>query len=239
MTCGTGSSASGRPVLLIPTGTEDILPPPGPNPYTARGITEPVVLFAGNVYLRKHQAEVNLIWQDRLNRLGRSLRARGIRLVAMGSGEIDRLDPGAVTHVGQIDARDAWDWQRHAGAGVVLAHGEVQDNESSKVYYYLRTALPVVCERPVPNAKLIEQMGCGRLVDLDDMEAMAAACADLIAHPPEARGLPERMVREHSWTGAPPSTTRSWRRPWRNAQPAGAAAGRGARRDGSANGGAR
>ncbi len=37
-----------------------------------------------------------------------------------------------------------WDWQHHARAGIVFAQGPVQDNESSKIYYYLRTGLPVI-----------------------------------------------------------------------------------------------
>jgi hypothetical protein len=187
------------PLLMVPTGVDAVLPPLGLNPYLARGIAEPVVLFAGHVYDRDKQGEVNAIWQDRLNRLGSALKPHGLRLVAMGSGLVDRLDPELVLHVGQIDAAEFWDWQRHASVGVVVAHGAVQDNESSKIYYYLRTALPIVCERPVPNAWLIEQMGCGRLVDLDDMEGMAQAAADLVRKPPDTTGLPERMARDFSW----------------------------------------
>ncbi|MEO7117395.1 MAG: hypothetical protein ABIZ34_00325, partial [Candidatus Limnocylindrales bacterium] len=139
------------PIVLVPTGVDADIPPLGPNPYAAAGITRPVVLFAGNLYANDRQGEVNLVWQDRLNRLGRALRTRGLELVAMGTGDIDRLDPSAVTHVGEVDYRDFWQWQRHAAVGVVLAHGPVQDNESSKIYYELRAGLPVICERPVPN----------------------------------------------------------------------------------------
>ena len=61
--------------------------------------------------------------------------------------------------LGKVAAEAVWDGQRAARAGVVLAQGPAQDNESSKIYYYLRTGLPVVCERPVPNAWLIEETG--------------------------------------------------------------------------------
>ena len=165
------------------------IPPPGPNPYPSVGVEQPVVLYAGNLYLKQHQSEVNAIWQDRLNRLGRSLRRRGLRLVVMGRGETDLLDPRAVLHVGVVESRALWDWQRHASVGVVLAQGPVQDNESSKMYYYLRTGLPVVCERPVPNAWLLEETRHGALVEYDDVEALAEAASSFVGRSPRADGV--------------------------------------------------
>jgi glycosyltransferase involved in cell wall biosynthesis len=187
------------PVLLVPTGVDAEIPPAGADPYRARGIEGPVALFAGNIYRLRTQPEVNRLWQDRLNRLGHALRRRGVRLVAMGPGATDLLDPAAVLHVGALHADAVWDWQRHARVGLVLAQGPVQDNESSKIYYYLRTGLPVVCERPVPNAGLIAETGHGALTPYDDVEAMAEAAAALAARPPATDGLPARIVAHHSW----------------------------------------
>ncbi len=81
--------------------------------------------------------------------------------------------------LGPVPDNEVWDWQRHAVAGVVLAHGEVQDNESSKIYYYLRTELPTITEAPVPNRWLIEETGLGAVVPLDDVDAMADAAASV------------------------------------------------------------
>lgn len=187
------------PVLLVPTGVDAEIPAPGPDPARALGIDEPVVLFTGHLYSLNTQPEINRLWQERLNRLGRALRRRGLRLVAMGPGVTDLLDRDAVTHLGAVAADAVWDWQRCARAGVVLAQGLVQDNESSKIYYYLRTGLPVVCERPVPNAWLIEHSGHGVLTPYDDAEAMAAAAAALAAAPPDGRGVIDWMIAEHSW----------------------------------------
>lgn len=187
------------PVLLVPTGVDAEIPQPRSNPARARGIDEPVVLFAGHLYATKAQPEVNRLWQDRLNRLGHLLRRRGLRLVAMGPGSTDLPDPEAVLHVGAVEADAVWDWQRCARVGVVLAQGPAQDNESSKIYYYLRTGLPVVCERPVPNAWLVEKTGHGVLTAYDDVEAMAEAAAALVASPPAGNGLVEWMVEQHSW----------------------------------------
>jgi glycosyltransferase involved in cell wall biosynthesis len=187
------------PLLRVPTGVEAEIPPRGDDPYRRLGINEPIAIFAGNIYSRETQPEVNILWQDRLNRIGRLLRRRGVRLVAMGTGDPTRLDPDAVLHVGVVDAHAFWDWQRHARVGLVLAQGEVQDNESSKIYYYLRTGLPVVCDRPVPNAGLIEETGLGTIVDYGDDEAMAAAACRLVARPPVVDDAIERIVRDHSW----------------------------------------
>ena len=187
------------PLVQVPTGVDAELPPPGPSPYPAIGVDGPVALFAGNLYSLHQQPEINRLWQDRLNRLGRALDRAGLRLVAMGTGVTDRLDRDAVVHVGPVPLREFWDWQRHAAVGLVLAQSTVQDNESSKIYYYLRTGLPVVCEQPVPNAWLVRDTGHGVLVPYDDVEALAAATAKTALAPPLANGLPQYMALHHSW----------------------------------------
>jgi len=189
---------SSIPVLLVPTGVDAEIPDAGANPYPAFGVNGPVALFAGNLYNKAEQGEVNLIWQDRLNRLGFELRRHGVSLVAMGSGETEILDRRAVLHVGEVDADKVWDFQRYALAGIVLAQGPIQDNESSKIYYYLRTGLPVVCERGVPNAWLIEQTGCGAVVDYDDVKGFAEAVSRKKDAPSDHR-VAELMASEHSW----------------------------------------
>ncbi len=105
------------PLCMVPTGVDAEIPAPRCNPYPALGIDQPVALFAGNIYSREQQAEVNLLWQERLNRIGTLLKRRGIRLVAMGTGVTDRLDPAAVTHLGPILADQVWDFQRFAKVG--------------------------------------------------------------------------------------------------------------------------
>jgi len=188
-------------LIRVPTGVDAEIPEPGENPYRALGITRPVALYAGNIYSRDKQALVNLLWQDRLNRLGRELWERGIQLVVMGPGAIDHIDSAVVKHVGLIDYRDVWTWQHHAAVGVTLAQGLVQDNESSKIYYYLRTGLPVVCEAPVPNAHLVSDTGHGAVVAYHerDLSAVAEAAVQLVRHRPDARGVVPYMIEHHSW----------------------------------------
>jgi len=186
-------------LLRVPTGVDAQIPPAGPNPYRRLGIDGPVAFFAGNIYTRAQQPEVNELWQERLNRIGRRLQRYGVRVVAAGNGDTDRLDAAAVLHVGSLEASAIWDWQRYARVGLVLAQGPVQDNESSKIYYYLRTELPVVCERPVPNAWLVQHTGHGAVVDYDDVEAFAGTVAELARRPPTANGVARYMVDCHSW----------------------------------------
>jgi hypothetical protein len=188
-------------VIHVPGGVDAEIPPAGRNPYDALGISGPVALYAGNIYSSISQPEVNAFWQERLNRLGRALTRRGVQLVAMGVGATDRLDPSAVRHVGTVDFRDYWNWQWHASVGIVLALGPVQDNESTKIYYYLRTGLPVVCEAPVPNAWLVSHTGHGTVVDFDgeDVTALAEAAALHPGRRQDGHSVIPYMIDEHSW----------------------------------------
>jgi len=189
------------PRLFVPCGVDADVPGRGSNPYAASGIPQPVALFAGNIYTRQKQSQVNLFWQERLNALGRALATHGVRLVAMGTGDTDRLDAAVVTHVGVVDFRQIWQWQWHASVGIVLAQGPVQDNESSKIYYYLRTGLPVACESPIPNAPLVDETGHGAVVAYDgvDVTALAESSAQLARRPPAGNAVVTRMIQEHSW----------------------------------------
>lgn len=189
----------GTQLLQVPTGVDAKIPEPGANPYLSVGITEPVAIFAGNIYHDRDQPEVNCLWQDRLNRVGKLLKLRGVRLVVIGSGTRNLLDSEAVTHLGRIEGLGIWDWLRYAKVGLVLAQGPVQDNESSKIYYYLRAGLPVVCERSVPNAGLIETTKMGTLVDYNDVAAIAEGAARLVFSPPPDGGVANYMARYHSW----------------------------------------
>jgi len=186
-------------LMQVPTGVDAEIPQLGPDPYPGLGITEPVALYAGNLRDSHQQPELNRFWQERLNLIGTRLRQRGVRLVAMGNGETDLLDPEAVKHVGQIEMPAFWNWQRHARVGIVFAEGPVQDNESSKLYYYLRTGLPVVCERPAPNAWLIETTGLGAVVDFGAIDQLADAAVALAHERPRVDGVVQHMVRYHSW----------------------------------------
>lgn len=158
------------PTLLVPTGVDRHVPSPRVNPYPIT--SEKVAVYIGTLYAST-QLSINLLWQGRLNALGRRLRSRGVRLYVVGPGRTERLDPEAVTVMGAVSHDAIWDYQYFADVGVALAQGPVQHNESSKLYYYLRTGLPVVSEAPIPNNHVIEESGCGFTAPYGDDDALA------------------------------------------------------------------
>ena len=183
-------------LLHVPTGVDREVPAPRWNPY--QQFREPIAVYIGNIY-GLTQRDVNERWQERLNSIGRLLRQRGIRLCYIGTGHVDRIDPAAVTVLGEVDNDDMWDYQRFAQVGLVLAQGLTQHNESSKMYYYLRTGLPIVSESPVPNNFLIQSTGMGYVADYGDDHMLADMVESAIHHPwPREEGI-NYVVQNHSW----------------------------------------
>jgi glycosyltransferase involved in cell wall biosynthesis len=184
------------PTLLVPTGVDRCIPPPRVNPYPITA--GKIAVYIGTLY-GSNQHTINIRWQERLNALGRRLRARGLRLYVVGPGRTERLDPEVVTVVGAVPHDEVWDYQYFADVGLALAQGPVQHNESSKLYYYLRTGLPIVSEAPIPNNRVIEESGGGLTAPYGDDDALAQMVA-AAAHQPWDR---ERAIRyvltAHTW----------------------------------------
>ena len=124
-------------ILYVPGAVKKTIPLPSNNPY--RSFKEPIILFAGNIY-ESQQRRVNLRWQRKLNILGYLLKKEGLRLVAIGRGFKDHIDPAAVTHLGTVPEEESWDFQYFASVGIVFAQGDKQHNESSKIYSKICTA---------------------------------------------------------------------------------------------------
>jgi hypothetical protein len=184
------------PVLLVPTGVDRKIPPPGRNPFD--GSTPKNAVYVGNIYTR-HQRELNLRWQERLNALGARLLARGIRLHFVGAGRTDRLDPRVVTIVGPVAHEAVWDYQYFADVGIVLARGAEQHDEASKLYYYLRAGLPVVSEAPVPNNHLITASGLGLIAPYGDEAIMAEMIEAATLRRWDRRAAQAYVLAHHTW----------------------------------------
>jgi glycosyltransferase involved in cell wall biosynthesis len=211
----------GDNVLVVPGATDDEIPPKGPDPFPRGG--ERRCLFAGNVYTPRSQPEANRALIDKLNALGGALARRGMRLYLLGVGEVGRLDRDAVTYLGSVPYGRSWDYLRHADVGVVVSAGAfMHNNESSKIYHYLRVGLPVVSEAGFPNDQVVTESGCGLVVAAGDMPAMAEAIEQAAVRPWD-RDRAVRSIREHhTWrerakvydqllprTGGPPTSA-----PW-------------------------
>jgi hypothetical protein len=185
-------------VLLVPGGADAEIPPPGPDPYPADGRKRCV--FAGNVYGRGSQPQANRTLIDKLNRLGEHLVPAGVRLFLLGFGNSDRLDPHLVTHLPPVSLEACWDYLHHADVGIVVSAGAfMHNNESTKLYHYLRAGLPVVSERGFPNDHVLTDSGGGVLIGDEDMVEMARRIrAEAQAQRPMLRAV-RHVLERHTW----------------------------------------
>jgi hypothetical protein len=186
------------PLLLVPTGVDRVVPAPSRNPYRGSIAASRIAVYVGNLYTRM-QRHINRLWQDRLNRLGALLRARGIQLVFVGPGLTDLLDPTAVVNLGGIPHTAIWDYQYFADVGIALAQGPVQHNESSKIYYYLRAGLPVVSEAPIPNNDVVIESGCGLVAAYGDEHALADAIDAAAGRGWDRDAAVSYVLAHHTW----------------------------------------
>ena len=214
--------ANGRE-LLVPGAVDRELPPEGPDPYPSD--SRPRCLFAGHVYFKPNQPEANRILVGKLNQLGARLNALGIRVYAVGPGDISALEPDNVAHLGVADYETAWQYIRHAHVGIVVAPGPfVHNNESTKIYHYLRAGLPVVSEAGFPNDHIVGEAGLGFVVPNGDMDAMAGRVADAIAADWNRTRAMDYIVSHHTWDSRArvydPIITQRARRPAPQTSPA-------------------
>jgi hypothetical protein len=159
--------------LLVPGAVDAEVPAAGASPYASG---ERVCVFAGNIYDEWYQAEVHRTLVGKINELGRRLHDRGIRLHVLGHGDHSRIDREVVTSHGAVRYDETWDYLRFAGVGLVLAFGpEPNENESTKLYHYLRVGLPTVCEAGFPNEGLVAEARLGAVARNGDMQAVAEA----------------------------------------------------------------
>ena len=185
-----------KTILLVPTGVDREIPSPGKNPYS--GFAEKIAVYVGNIYAET-QRDVNLLWQTRLNILGRLLKKKGIRLCFVGPGNVDRLDDKVVTYLGAVENHWVWDYQYFADVGIALAQGKIQHNESSKIYYYLRTGLPVVSESPISNNYLIQEANLGFVADYADHQMMADMIEAAIYKKWQKKEAIKYVLQHHTW----------------------------------------
>ena len=161
-------------ILLVPGAADREIPPQGADPYPRDGKLRCV--FAGNIYGQYSQPEANRTLVDKLNQLGKHLGAAGARLYLCGPGDVRRLDRAHVTYLGSIPYQRTWDYFYHANVGVVVSAGPfMHNNESTKIYHYLRAGLPVVSESGFPNDHVVHESRCGTVVRSGDMHAMSDA----------------------------------------------------------------
>jgi len=184
--------------LLVPGAADREIPPLGPDPFPPGDHAR--VLFAGNVYTRDYQEEANEVLVAKLNELGGLLRSRGCRMYMIGAGDVSRLDPECVTYLGSVLHDDVWSYFGHAHVGVVVSAGPfMHNNESTKIYHYLRAGLPVVSESGFPNDDVVRQSGLGFVVDNGDMAGMAQCIEDASRAKWDRAATARYIIENHTW----------------------------------------
>jgi glycosyltransferase involved in cell wall biosynthesis len=187
-------------LLVVPGGVDRDLPPTGPDPFPAG--EHPRCLFAGNLYRRATQREANRTLVAKLNALGARLREldRNARLYVLGPGDARRLDRRAVSYLGVVSYVESWRYLRHADVGVLVAAGPfLHNNESSKLYHYLRAGVPVVSEAGFPNDSVLRDAQLGLIVRNGDLEAMATALLDTATRAWDTERAVRYILEHHTW----------------------------------------
>ena len=169
-----GCFGSDDRVLLVPGAVDREIPPPARDPYPNDGKARCV--FAGTIYNQQSQPEANRTLVEKLNLLGKQLTAHGARLYMLGLGDVRRLDRAHVTYLGSVPYHRTWNYFYHAHVGLVVSAGSfMHNNESSKIYHYLRAGLPVVSESGFPNDHVVRESRCGTVVQAGDIRALSDA----------------------------------------------------------------
>jgi glycosyltransferase involved in cell wall biosynthesis len=185
-------------LLLVPGAVDVEVPPPGPDPFPAD--PRPRCLFAGNIYRLRDQPEANRVLVGKLNELGRRLADKGIALYFLGSGYTRALDRRAVIYLGVASYAASWGYLHHAHAGVVVAAGcFMHNNESTKIYHYLRAGLPVVSEAGFPNDHVVTESGLGTVTPNGDMEGMAEAVRATLERDWDRTAGTRYVLDHHTW----------------------------------------
>jgi hypothetical protein len=127
------------------------------------------------------------------------LRKKKIRLCLLGTGNTEGLDQKSVTYLGAVGCDQIWDYHYFANAAIVLGQGPVQHNESTKVYYYLRTGLPVVSESSVPNNYLIGDADLGFIADYGDDHQMTEMVEEAIYRKWDREQAMRYILENHTW----------------------------------------
>ena len=130
---------------------------PRPAPTRSRDVPGRRCLFAGNIYDPVSQAGAHATLIAKLNGLGRP--ARGARRPPLlhGTGRARRAStPPRSRIIGAVPTRRRGAICSTPDVGLVLALGpQPNENESTKIYHYLRVGLPTVCEAGFPNQGLV------------------------------------------------------------------------------------
>ena len=164
-------------LLLVQGGVDRDIPTPSRDPFPPGDHIR--CIFAGHVYTNQSQPEANAVLINKLNKLGQLLSTHGAKLYFLGTGELSQLDGDHVVYLGVASYEEAWNYFHFAHVGIVVAAGKFNhNNESSKIYHYLRAGLPVVSEAGFPNDHVVTESRLGFVVENNNLESMAKSITE-------------------------------------------------------------
>jgi len=186
-------------ILIVPGAADRSIPPPSQDPYPRDCKVRCV--FAGNLFTKNYAPEANTALIGKLNTLGRSLSRHGTRLYVIGAGDAEELDQRYVTYLGVVPYEKTWDYLHFAHVGVELVKGFsfMHNNESSKIYHYLRAGLPVVSEAGLPNANLIRESRLGIVVGNGNLDSMVQMIVEAANKNWDRDYAIDYILKHHTW----------------------------------------
>lgn len=174
----------------------------------ARVDTEPALLYVGMRITRARGAE------EMVRAIGLLPKETRARLRLVGNWDSPELPaalskiPGwdRVTFVGPLGRREVATELQNAAAGLVILHPEPNyvTSQPVKLFEYMCAGLPVIVSDFPDCREIVDDAGCGILVNPFDPKEIAGAMEFLLAHPKEASEMGRRghaAVRaRYSWT---------------------------------------
>jgi glycosyltransferase involved in cell wall biosynthesis len=185
-------------VLLVPGGVDADIPSPGKNPFPDS--VSPRCIFAGNIYSQRSQPGANAILKSKLNQLGKSVTQFGIRLYFLGVGDSRGLDKRYITCLGHVPYEQSWGYLQYSDVGVVVAADAfMHNNESTKIYHYLRAGLPTVSEKGFPNDNVVTEAKLGFVVENGNPALMAEKIRSAVATKWNTQRAVDYIIKNHTW----------------------------------------
>jgi glycosyltransferase involved in cell wall biosynthesis len=118
----------------------------------------------------------------------------------LGKGDVSRLDRDCVSYLGAIPYEQSWDYLHCAHVGIVVSAGTyMHNNESTKIYHYLRVGLPVVSEAGFPNDHVVEEARLGFVVENGNLELMAEKIVEATSKSWDREQAIRYILDNHTW----------------------------------------
>lgn len=185
-------------ILIVPTGCPESIPERQQSPFSD-GKT--IVLFCGSV------TSIRVV--PFLNQVARLLADRdpnfqvhvlGRNRLHLYSESPPQFDPKVIHLHEPVSHEAAWQFLRNADVGIAISPSEnLLECELSKIYYYLRSGLPTVCEESALNSNLVEESGHGIIVGHNSPEQFAEAIIHSAELPGDLKSVRTHMATQHGW----------------------------------------